>query len=69
MHADPAWLELREYYDPLDGSLLEVEAVPPGYPIVHSFEPDLEGFYTSGSAESSRPSGPEPARKYLPSAA
>lgn len=46
MHADPAWMELREYYDPLDGSLLEVEAVPPGYPIVHSFEPDLEGFYT-----------------------
>lgn len=46
MHADPAWMELREYYDPLDGSLLEVEAVPPGYPIVHSFEPDLECFYT-----------------------
>jgi acetone carboxylase, gamma subunit len=24
---------------------LEVEAVPPGYPPVHDFLPDLEGFY------------------------
>jgi acetone carboxylase gamma subunit len=45
MHADPKWMELREYYDPLDGTLLEIEAVPPGYPVVHSFQPDLEGFY------------------------
>jgi acetone carboxylase gamma subunit len=45
MHADPAWMELREYYDPNDGTLLEIEAVPPGYPIVHSFQPDLETFY------------------------
>lgn len=46
MHADPQWMELREFYDPNDGTLLDVEAVPPGYPIVHSFEPDLEAFYT-----------------------
>ena len=46
MHADPKWMELREYYDPLDGTLLEAEAVPPGYPIVHSFQPDLEAFYS-----------------------
>jgi acetone carboxylase gamma subunit len=26
--------------------LLEVEAVPPGYPVVHDFLPDLEGFYS-----------------------
>ncbi|MER1967129.1 acetone carboxylase subunit gamma [Castellaniella sp. GW247-6E4] len=44
-YGDPDWMELREYYDPLDGSLLDVEVVPPGYPIVHNFEPDLEGFY------------------------
>jgi acetone carboxylase gamma subunit len=25
--------------------LHEVEACPPGYPILHDFEPDLEGFY------------------------
>jgi len=46
MHADPEWMEMREFYDPIDGTLLEVEAVPPGYPIVHNFEPDLEAFYT-----------------------
>lgn len=46
MHADPKWMEIREFYDPLDGTLLQVECVPPGYPIVHNFEPDLEGFYT-----------------------
>jgi acetone carboxylase gamma subunit len=38
-------MELREFYDPNDGTLLHVEAVPPGYPIVHNFEPDLEAFY------------------------
>lgn len=45
MHADPQWMEMREYYDPIDGTLLEVEALPPGYPVLHSFQPDLEGFY------------------------
>ncbi len=24
---------------------LEVEAVPPGYPVIFDFEPDLETFY------------------------
>ncbi|MBI5503681.1 MAG: hypothetical protein HY899_02695, partial [Deltaproteobacteria bacterium] len=38
--------ELREFYDPLDGTLLDIEVVPPFYPLVHSFEPDLETFYT-----------------------
>jgi acetone carboxylase, gamma subunit len=45
-HADPEWMELREFYDPLDGTLLDVEVVPPCYPLIHSFEPDLEAFYT-----------------------
>ncbi len=44
-HAHPQWMELREFYDPIDGTLLWVDAVPPGYPIVHNFQPDLEGFY------------------------
>ena len=45
MHPDPRWNELREYYDPLSFTLLEVESVPPGYPVVHDFLPDLEAFY------------------------
>lgn len=25
--------------------LLETEAVPPGYPVMHEYLPDVEGFY------------------------
>lgn len=45
-YGDPQWMEMREFYDPLDGTLLDVEVVPPGYPVLHNFEPDLEGFYS-----------------------
>jgi len=45
MHALPEWMELREFYCPGCFALLEVEAVPPGYPIVFDFLPDLETFY------------------------
>jgi acetone carboxylase gamma subunit len=45
MHGDPAWNELREYFCPGCRTLLEVEAVPPGYPVVHDFVPDLDAFY------------------------
>ena len=45
MHCDPEWMELREYFCPGCWSLLEVEAVPPGYPVVFDFLPDLEIFY------------------------
>ena len=44
-HADPDWQELREFYCPSCARQLEVEAVPPGYPVVHEFLPDVEGFY------------------------
>ena len=42
---DPRWMEIREFICPDCGTLHEVEACAPGYPIVHDFEPDLEGFY------------------------
>ncbi len=41
----PDWMELREFICPGCATLLEVEACPPGYPILHDFQPDLEGFY------------------------
>lgn len=44
-HPDGDWQELREYYCPVSGRLLETEAVPPGYPVVHEYLPDLVGFY------------------------
>jgi acetone carboxylase gamma subunit len=46
-HCDPGWQELREYFCPSCARQLEVEAVAPGYPVVHEFLPDLEGFYHS----------------------
>jgi acetone carboxylase gamma subunit len=45
MHGDPAWNVLREYFCPGCQALLDVEATPPGYPVIHDFVPDLEGFY------------------------
>lgn len=42
---DPSLQEIREFICPGCGTLLEVEAVPPGYPVTFDFLPDLEGFY------------------------
>lgn len=42
---DPEWMHLREYICPGCGVLLETEAVPPGYPIVFDFQPDIDAFY------------------------
>lgn len=43
---DPQWMEIREFLCPSCGTIHEVEACAPGYPIVHDFQPDLEGFYS-----------------------
>ncbi len=45
MHCDTEWMVMREFYCPGCLSLLEVEAVPPGYPVIHDFQPDIETFY------------------------
>jgi N-methylhydantoinase B/acetone carboxylase alpha subunit len=42
---DPRLQQIREYLCPSCGRQLEVEALPPGYPVVHDFLPDIEGFY------------------------
>jgi acetone carboxylase, gamma subunit len=39
---DPSWMVLREFYCPGCGAMLEVEAVPPGYPFVFDFLPTLD---------------------------
>jgi acetone carboxylase gamma subunit len=38
-------MEIREYICPGCATLLEVDAVPPGWPVIFDFLPDLEGFY------------------------
>lgn len=42
---DPSLQQVREYICPSCARQLEVEALPPGYPVVHEFLPDIEGFY------------------------
>lgn len=42
---DPEWMQIREFVCPGCFVLLEVEAAPPGFPIVFDFLPDLETFY------------------------
>ncbi len=39
---DVEWMGLREYYCPGCGTILEMEAVPPGYPVVFDFLPELD---------------------------
>lgn len=45
MGSDPKWEELREYLCPNCFTLLDVEAVPPGYPTIFNFLPDIDAFY------------------------
>jgi len=45
MGSVPSWQVLREYYCPGCQTQLEVEAVPPGYPVVVDFIPDIDAFY------------------------
>jgi acetone carboxylase, gamma subunit len=44
---DPEWMEIRELICPGCAALLEVEAVPPGYPLTFDFLPDLSAFFES----------------------
>ncbi len=45
MGSDPDWQEIREYFCPGCFTLLDVEAVPPGYPTIFNFLPDIDTFY------------------------
>jgi len=42
---DTDLVELREFYCPKSGTLLDVDCVPPTYPVETDFTPDLETFY------------------------
>ena len=45
MAPDTQWQVYREYYCPTCGTLHDVEAPTPWYPVIHDFEPDIEAFY------------------------
>lgn len=45
MAPTPSWQVLREYYCPECGTLHDVEAPTPWYPVIRDFEPDIDTFY------------------------
>ena len=47
MTIDTDLVELREWICPKSGMLLDVDCVPPTYPVEVDFTPDLEAFYTA----------------------
>jgi acetone carboxylase gamma subunit len=46
MTIDPELVELREWICPKSGMLIDVDCVPPTYPVEVDFTPDLDAFYT-----------------------
>lgn len=42
---EPGWMEVREFYCPGCATQLCVEVVPPGYPPIFEFLPDIDTFY------------------------
>jgi acetone carboxylase gamma subunit len=45
MAPDTEWQVYREYTCPQCGTLHDVEAPTPWYPVIHDFEPDIDAFY------------------------
>ncbi|MHA1150624.1 MAG: acetone carboxylase subunit gamma [Promethearchaeota archaeon] len=45
MTCQPDWMELREFFCPNCLALLDTESVPPGYPVIFNFLPDIDTFY------------------------
>lgn len=41
---DPEWCRIVEFYCPHCGTMIEVEYLPPGHPITHDIEPDLDSL-------------------------
>ena len=45
MGSNPNWCQLREFFCPGCFTLLDTESVPPGYPVIFNFLPDIDTFY------------------------
>jgi acetophenone carboxylase len=43
---DPKWCRILEFYCPQCGTMIEVEALPPGHPITHDIELDMDALKT-----------------------
>ena len=41
---DPDWIRIVEFYCPSCGTQVETEYLPPGHPITHDMEPDIDSL-------------------------
>ncbi|MGI8649757.1 MAG: acetone carboxylase subunit gamma [Rubrobacter sp.] len=41
---DPEWVRIVEFYDPASGTQIETEYLPPGHPITHDIEIDIDSL-------------------------
>lgn len=48
---NPGWARLVEFYCPGCGTMVEVEMLPPGHPITHDIELDIEALVRRARAE------------------
>jgi acetophenone carboxylase len=51
--ADPNWMRVVEFYCPGCGALMEVENIPPGHPLTHDIELDIDALKAKASCTGS----------------
>ncbi len=54
---DPAWCRIVEFYCPQCGVMFENELLPPGHPLTHDIELDLEKLKTKHGLAGGTPGG------------
>lgn len=47
---DPEWCSIVEFYCPGCGTMMEVEYLPPGHPIIHDIEVDIDKLKERGGS-------------------
>lgn len=58
----PGWdFELREWFCPNCYTLIDVDPVPIGYPVIKPFDPDIDAFYEEWLGQSAPDKGGKPA--------
>jgi acetone carboxylase, gamma subunit len=51
LHPDPEWCRVVEMFCPSCATLVEVEYLPPGHPLTHDIELDLDNLKTRAAEE------------------
>ena len=54
---DPGWCRIVEFYCPGCGTQVETEYLPPGHPLTHDIEIDVEALKAQHTAQAAGPGG------------